>query len=121
MSKYKYILLFLPFWLILLLSAEEKDKGSSINQKCLSCHSLESECDERFRIDEKNYSSSVHSHLECKDCHWAVGWGSAVMVISGFFMWNVELPLSLFPLWVHDILVIVHGYEAMLAFLAVII
>jgi len=72
MSKYKYILLFLPFWLILLLSAEEKDKGSSINQKCLSCHSLESECDERFRINEKNYSSSVHSHLECTDCHWVV-------------------------------------------------
>jgi len=27
--------------------------------------------------------------------YWAVGWGSAVMVISGFFMWNVELSLSL--------------------------
>jgi len=53
--------------------------------------------------------------------YWAVGWGSVVMVISGFFMWNVELSLSLFPLWVHDILVIVHGYDAMLAFLAVII
>ena len=53
--------------------------------------------------------------------YWAVGWGSVVMIISGFFMWNVELSLSLFPLWVHDIFVIVHGYEAILAFLAVII
>lgn len=53
--------------------------------------------------------------------YWAVGWGSVVMIISGFFMWNVELSLSIFPLWVHDIFVIVHGYEAMLAFLAVII
>jgi len=51
----------------------------------------------------------------------AVGWGSFVMIISGFFMWNVELSLKLFPLWVHDIFVIVHGYEAMLAFLAIII
>jgi formate dehydrogenase subunit gamma len=51
----------------------------------------------------------------------AVGWGSCVMIASGFFMWNVELSLKLFPLWVHDIFVIVHGYEAMLAFLAVII
>ena len=53
--------------------------------------------------------------------YWAVAWGSIVMIISGFFMWNVELSLKLFPLWVHDIFVIVHGYEAMLAFLAVII
>ena len=51
----------------------------------------------------------------------SVAWGSFVMIISGFFMWNVELSLKLFPLWVHDIFVIVHGYEAMLAFLAIII
>lgn len=53
--------------------------------------------------------------------YWAVGWGSVLMIISGFFMWNVELSLSLFPLWVHDIFIIIHGYEAILAFLAVII
>ena len=51
----------------------------------------------------------------------AVAWGSLVMIVSGIFMWNVELSLSLFPLWLHDIFVIVHGYEAMLAFLAIII
>jgi formate dehydrogenase subunit gamma len=53
--------------------------------------------------------------------YWAVAWGSFVMIVSGFFMWKVELSLKIFPLWVHDIFVIVHGYEAMLAFLAVII
>jgi len=41
--------------------------------------------------------------------------------VSGFLMWKVELSLSLFPLWVHDIFIILHGYEAILAFLAVII
>jgi cytochrome b subunit of formate dehydrogenase len=51
----------------------------------------------------------------------AVAWGSLVMIFSGFFMWNVELSLRLFPLWLHDIFVIAHGYEAMLAFLAIII
>lgn len=50
-----------------------------------------------------------------------VAWGSFVMIISGFFMWNVELSLKLFPLWVHDIFIIVHGYEAILAFLTIII
>jgi cytochrome b subunit of formate dehydrogenase len=53
--------------------------------------------------------------------YWAVGWGSVVMIVSGFFMWNVELSLRLFPLWVHDVIVMAHGYEALLAFLAVII
>lgn len=53
--------------------------------------------------------------------YWALGWGSFVMILTGFFMWNVELSLRLFPLWVHDIFIIVHGYEAILAFLAVII
>jgi formate dehydrogenase subunit gamma len=53
--------------------------------------------------------------------YWSLGWGSVIMIISGFFMWNVELSLRLFPLWVHDIFIIIHGYEAILAFLAIII
>ena len=53
--------------------------------------------------------------------YWAVAWGSAVMIASGFFMWKVEFSLRFFPLWVHNIFIVVHGYEAMLAFLAVII
>jgi cytochrome b subunit of formate dehydrogenase len=53
--------------------------------------------------------------------YWAVAWGSFIMIFSGFFMWKVELSLRLFPLWVHDIFILVHGYEAILAFLAVII
>lgn len=53
--------------------------------------------------------------------YWAVGWGSFIMIVTGFFMWNVEFSLRLFPLWVHDIFIVLHGYEAMLAFLSVII
>ena len=53
--------------------------------------------------------------------YWSLGWGSVVMIVSGFFMWNVEFSLRLFPLWVHHIFVIIHGYEAILAFLAIII
>ena len=53
--------------------------------------------------------------------YWAVGWGSAIMIVSGFFMWRVDLSLRLFPLWVHNIFIVVHSYEALLAFLAVII
>jgi cytochrome b subunit of formate dehydrogenase len=53
--------------------------------------------------------------------YWALVWGTMVMIVSGFFMWRVELSLRLFPLWVHHIFIIVHGYEAMLALLAVVI
>lgn len=53
--------------------------------------------------------------------YWALGWGSVVMIVTGFFMWQVEFSLRLFPLWVHDIFIIIHGYEAILAFLSVIV
>ncbi len=53
--------------------------------------------------------------------YWALGWGSAVMIVTGFFMWQVELSLRLFPLWVHNIFIIIHGYEAILAFLSIVI
>lgn len=53
--------------------------------------------------------------------YWTVLWGSFIMIFSGFFMWNVELSLSLFPLWIHDIFIIIHGYEAILAISVVII
>ncbi|MDH7512710.1 MAG: hypothetical protein QHH14_07180 [Clostridiales bacterium] len=51
--------------------------------------------------------------------YWALGWSSLIMIFTGFFMWQVELSLRLFPLWVHDIFIIIHGYEAILAFLSI--
>jgi len=51
----------------------------------------------------------------------AVLWGNAVMIFTGFFLWAKNLSFRLFPLWVYDIFKIVHSYEAILAFLAIII
>ncbi|MEW6456512.1 MAG: cytochrome b/b6 domain-containing protein [Acidobacteriota bacterium] len=51
----------------------------------------------------------------------AVVWGSFVMIISGFFLWFEEVSIALFPKWVYDVFKIIHGYEALLAFLAVIV
>jgi formate dehydrogenase subunit gamma len=51
----------------------------------------------------------------------AVVWGSVVMIWTGFFMWQVELAMQLFPEYVFDVFVAIHGYEAILAFLAIII
>ncbi len=52
---------------------------------------------------------------------WSVLWGSGIMILTGFFMWRVNLSLRLFPLWVHDMFVAIHGLEAVLAFLAIIV
>ena len=73
-----------------------------------------------FWLFEKEPEYGRYNFIE-KFEYLSVVWGSLIMIVSGFFMWKVELSLRLFPLWVHDILVIVHGYEAMLAFLAIII
>ncbi len=53
--------------------------------------------------------------------YWSLLWGSAVMILTGFFMWASGLSLRLFPLRVHQVFVVIHGYEAVLAFIAIII
>jgi cytochrome b subunit of formate dehydrogenase len=53
--------------------------------------------------------------------YWSLLWGSAVMILTGFFMWASGLSLRLFPLRVHQVFVVIHGYEALLAFIAIII
>jgi len=51
----------------------------------------------------------------------AVWWGNLVMIVSGCFLWATNISFRLFPIWVYDIFRIVHSYEAVLAFLAIII
>lgn len=53
--------------------------------------------------------------------YWSLLWGSSVMILTGFFMWATGLSLRLFPLWLHQVFVVIHGYEAVLAFVAIII
>jgi cytochrome b subunit of formate dehydrogenase len=53
--------------------------------------------------------------------YWSLLWGSTVMIATGFFMWATGLSLRLFPLWLHQVFVVIHGYEAILAFLAILI
>jgi formate dehydrogenase subunit gamma len=47
--------------------------------------------------------------------------GSAVMIVTGFFMAFPDLSLRLFPLWFHRVFVVAHGCEAVLALAAVVI
>lgn len=53
--------------------------------------------------------------------YWSLHWGSAVMVLTGFFLWRSDLSLKVFPLWLHQVFVVAHGYEAVLALVAVVL
>jgi formate dehydrogenase gamma subunit len=53
--------------------------------------------------------------------YWALIWGTFIMALTGLMLWFQEAAVALFPLWVLDIIRIVHGFEAILAFLAIII
>lgn len=53
--------------------------------------------------------------------YWSLVWGSIVMIATGFLMWFPGLSLRLFPLALHQVFVVVHGYEAILAFAAILI
>lgn len=51
----------------------------------------------------------------------AMGWGSVVMIVTGVVLWFENFFMQFFPKWVMDITTIIHGFEAMLAFLAIIV
>lgn len=51
----------------------------------------------------------------------ALAWGSIIMILTGFILWFEELAMIFLPKWVIDIVMLVHGFEALLAFLAIII
>lgn len=51
----------------------------------------------------------------------AIVWGNLVMIVTGLSLWFFEAAFALFPKPVMDIFKLVHGFEALLAFLAIII
>lgn len=53
--------------------------------------------------------------------YWALVWGSAVMVISGFMLWFDNTVINWFPKGALDIAWVVHFYEAWLATLAIVV
>lgn len=51
----------------------------------------------------------------------ALIWGNAVMIATGLMMWFVEVSLAIFPKWVLDVVRVIHGFEALLALLSIVI
>ncbi|MFA0735705.1 MAG: hypothetical protein OGMRLDGQ_002205 [Candidatus Fervidibacter sp.] len=53
--------------------------------------------------------------------YYAVVWGTTVMVLTGLALWFEAQALTILPLWVWHICRLIHSYEALLAFLTIII
>ena len=51
----------------------------------------------------------------------AVWWGNLVMILSGLILWRPGWFLGWTPGWTFDVCRVVHGYEATLAFLAIVV
>ena len=60
------------------------------------------------------------SYME-KAEYWALVWGTAVMVITGFILWFEEIALIFVPLWLWEVFRVIHFYEAILAALAILV
>jgi len=53
--------------------------------------------------------------------YWSFLWGSALMIATGLLMWFPGLSLRSFPLALHQTFIIIHGFEAVLALLAILL
>jgi formate dehydrogenase gamma subunit len=53
--------------------------------------------------------------------YWALIWGATLMITTGLMLWFENLTLRFFPLWVVELVTIIHYYEAWLATLAILV
>lgn len=53
--------------------------------------------------------------------YWAVVWGTALMALTGLFLWSNNFTLRHLPKWVLDVATVIHYYEAVLAALAILV
>jgi formate dehydrogenase gamma subunit len=71
--------------------------------------------------NRKNQPQQARYTFEEKIEYWAVVWGTAIMVITGFMMWNPIATTNILPGQIVPAAKAAHGAEAVLAILAIII
>lgn len=52
--------------------------------------------------------------------YFAVVWGSIIMIVTGLLMWLENIAIRFIPMGVIEVIRVIHGYEATLAFLTII-
>jgi len=73
-----------------------------------------------FGLGQRRPKFGRYNYIE-KFEYLAVGWGSVVMITTGALLWAPHISLMLVPKWVMDVAFVIHSWEAILAFLAIII
>ncbi len=53
--------------------------------------------------------------------YWALIWGTIIMGVTGLLLWFENVTLRFLPLWVMNLLTVIHYYEALLATLAILV
>lgn len=53
--------------------------------------------------------------------YWAVFWGTAIMGITGLMLWFPAITMLFLPKWAIDVARVIHSYEALLAFLSILL
>ncbi len=71
-------------------------------------------------LSKKTPRFKQFSYIE-KAEYWALIWGTAVMIITGIFLWFDNYFVQIFPKGILDVALVIHYYEAILATLAVFI
>jgi cytochrome b subunit of formate dehydrogenase len=73
-----------------------------------------------FGLSQARPAFGRYNYIE-KFEYLAVGWGSVIMIGTGLVLWSPNVTLAILPKWVTDIATVVHSWEAILAFLAIIV
>ena len=68
---------------------------------------------DKARFDRDNYAEKFE--------YWALVWGSAVMILTGLILWFPTVATRVLPAVVLELAKVIHGYEAVLAALAILI
>ena len=63
---------------------------------------------------------SYPSYIE-KSEYWALVWGSVIMVLTGSLLVFNDFTLQHLPVWVSNLATLIHFYEAVLAFLSILV
>ena len=71
-----------------------------------------------FRTERPHFGRFTYME---KAEYWALVWGTAVMMVTGLILWFQDIALMFMPLWLWEVCRVVHFYEAVLAFLAIIV
>jgi len=76
----------------------------------------------RYNLDRTDEEPRVgrFSYVE-KAEYWALVWGTIVMCITGLLLWFKNVAVEYFPMGLLDVCLVIHYYEAWLAFLAILI